>query len=38
MTQEIIIYILLAAAVLFLGFKYLRTKKKDDCDTDCNCG
>jgi hypothetical protein len=35
--QSIIVYFLLAGAVAYLGFKYLKPKKKDKCDTDCNC-
>jgi|GEM_PF-1946663 len=38
MVQEIIIYALLGAAVLFLGVKYLGTKKKDQHDKNCDCG
>ena len=38
MVQEIIIYALLSAAVLFLGFNYLGTKKKNNHDNNCDCG
>ncbi|MEO6303501.1 MAG: FeoB-associated Cys-rich membrane protein [Bacteroidia bacterium] len=38
MIQQIIVYALLAAAIIFLGFKFLKPKKKDNCDKDCNCG
>ena len=33
MAQEIIIYLLVAAAIVYLGFKFLYKKKnKKDCD------
>ncbi|MDH3323829.1 MAG: FeoB-associated Cys-rich membrane protein [Flavobacteriaceae bacterium] len=37
--QEILVYIALALALIFLVRKYVfKTKKKGgDCDTDCNC-
>lgn len=35
--QEIIVYILVGLAALFLVFKLLWPKKKKDCGTDCNC-
>lgn len=35
MTQEIIIYILLGVALIYLGYRVFRRKKKDDCD---KCG
>ncbi len=39
--QDIIAYVLVAGAVVFLILKFLKPafagKKKDDCDTDCNC-
>ena len=35
MMQQILVYILLAAALAYLGFKFLRKKKKKDCD-HCN--
>lgn len=38
MMQEVLIYVLLGAALLFLGWKYLKPKKKDNCGPDCNCG
>ena len=40
-TQDLLVYILVAGAALFLAIKYLKPvfagKKKDNCDTDCNC-
>lgn len=40
MMQEILIYVLLAGALVYLGFKYIRPKKKKDAQgKDCdNCG
>ncbi|MBA3683577.1 MAG: FeoB-associated Cys-rich membrane protein [Bacteroidetes bacterium] len=38
MVQQIIVYSLLAAAIIFLGIKLFKPKKKDNCDKDCNCG
>ena len=38
MAQQIGVYALLAAAIIFLSFKFLKPKKKDKCDKDCNCG
>lgn len=39
--QNTIVYILVGGAALFLVFKYLKPvisgKKKDNCDTNCNC-
>ena len=37
--QEVLVYIALAAALLFLGRKFFFKKKKNKtgCDTDCNC-
>jgi len=35
--QEYLVYIALGIAIGFLVKKYLFTKKKDGCDTDCNC-
>jgi hypothetical protein len=37
--QEALVYIALAAALLYLGRKFLFRKKKNKkgCDTDCNC-
>ncbi|MGA9269568.1 MAG: FeoB-associated Cys-rich membrane protein [Lutimonas sp.] len=38
MMQEVLVYIALAAALVYLGRKFFfRKKKKDGCDTDCNC-
>lgn len=38
MTQEIIIYILLGAAIVYLFRKFIfKGKKKSNCDTDCGC-
>jgi len=38
MAQQIGVYALLALAIIFLGFKFLKPKKKNNCDKDCNCG
>ncbi|MDO9000917.1 MAG: FeoB-associated Cys-rich membrane protein [Bacteroidota bacterium] len=38
MVQQFIVYSLLAIALVFLAFKFLKPKKKDNCDKDCNCG
>jgi len=37
--QEILVYIALAAALVYLGRRFLFKKKKskNDCDSDCNC-
>lgn len=37
--QEILVYIALAAALFYLGRRFLfkNKKKKKDCDTNCNC-
>ncbi len=35
--QEIVVCVLVAGAVLFLLFKFLKPKKKEQCETDCNC-
>ena len=35
--QEIGVYVLLAGAVFFLLYKYLKPKKKQSHDGDCNC-
>ncbi|MDP1800527.1 MAG: FeoB-associated Cys-rich membrane protein [Bacteroidota bacterium] len=37
MVQQIIVYALVATAIIFLAFKYFKPKKKDNCDKDCNC-
>ncbi|MBL7919325.1 MAG: FeoB-associated Cys-rich membrane protein [Bacteroidia bacterium] len=36
--QQIIVYSLLATAIIFLGLKFFKPKKRDNCDKDCNCG
>jgi hypothetical protein len=38
MAQQIGVYALLAVAIIFLSFKLFKSKKKDKCDKDCNCG
>ncbi len=38
MVQQIIVYALLAIAIIFLGIKFFKPKKKENCDKDCNCG
>ncbi len=36
--QEVLVYIALAAAILYLLRKFaFKKKKKEGCDTDCNC-
>lgn len=37
--QEVLVYIALVAALVYLGRKFLfkNKKEKDSCDTDCNC-
>ncbi|WP_456460961.1 FeoB-associated Cys-rich membrane protein [Lutibacter sp.] len=36
--QEILVYIVLGVAVVFLIKKYFfKSKKKGKCDTDCKC-
>ena len=39
--QDIIVYVLVAGAVVFLLFKFVKpafaSKKKENCDTDCDC-
>ena len=38
--QNIIVYCLVAGAAIVLAFKFLKpafSKKKDNCDPDCNC-
>lgn len=37
--QEVLVYIALAIALLYLGRKFFFKKKgkKDGCDTNCNC-
>lgn len=39
--QNTIVYVLVGGAVVFLLIKYLKPafsgKKKDNCDTNCNC-
>ena len=38
MVQEIITYVILTAAIIYLFKKYVfKGKKKDGCDTDCGC-
>jgi len=37
MSQEIITYILLGIAIVFLVNKFRPKKKKKGCDTDCGC-
>ncbi len=37
-TQTILTYVVLGFAILFLFRKFIfKSKKKNDCDTDCNC-
>ncbi|MBX3163773.1 MAG: FeoB-associated Cys-rich membrane protein [Bacteroidetes bacterium] len=35
MTQQIIVYLLLACALAYLGFKFLKPKKKDKNCENC---
>jgi uncharacterized membrane protein YuzA (DUF378 family) len=35
MTQDIIAYVLLGLAVVFLIIKFLKPKKKKNCDKNC---
>ncbi|NLP57783.1 FeoB-associated Cys-rich membrane protein [Lutibacter sp. B1] len=35
--QQILVYIALVIAIIFLVKKYFFTKKKGSCGTNCNC-
>lgn len=36
--QEILVYIILGVAIVFLAKKFFfKTKSKKNCDTDCGC-
>ena len=38
MLQQVLVYVLLGVALLFLLRKYFfKGKKKNNCDTDCDC-
>ena len=35
--QDLLVYIALGIAIGFLAYKFLFSKKKNNCDPDCNC-
>jgi hypothetical protein len=38
MLQQVLVYVILVAALLFLLKNYIfRGKKKNNCDSDCDC-
>ncbi|HHL52845.1 MAG TPA: FeoB-associated Cys-rich membrane protein [Flammeovirgaceae bacterium] len=37
MMQEILVWVIFAAAVIWLGWKFFGPKKKTNCGPDCKC-
>lgn len=35
--QQVVVYGLVVAAVLYMAWRVFKRKKKDDCGPDCNC-
>lgn len=37
MIQNLVVYALVAGAVVYLVFKYLRKRRKKNCEPGCDC-
>lgn len=37
MLQQLSVYIILAIAIIFLGIKFFKPKKKGNCGNGCDC-